>query len=293
MGKTAAAKILRPELAANAEIAQRFLNEARAVAQIKHPGVIDIYDFKIHASGAPYIIMELLEGVDLSDLIRRTGRLAEGEAIAIAKAAAEALAATHRLGIVHRDLKPNNVFLIDDPTVPSGQRVKVLDFGIAKLAPQDAGGADTGVNTIMGTPSYMSPEQMRSSRDVDPRSDQYSLGCTLFEMVAGKPPFSGDNFTSIVMAHVIEPAPRLRSLVRVSTELDRLVARMLEKNPAARFRDMYDVVSRSRRPRMRAPARPRHRRPRRPARACRRRPCSRAEILSRRPSHRTCARSRP
>ncbi len=239
MGKTAAAKILHPHLS-NSEFVQRFLNEARAVAQIKHPGVMDIYDFAADGDIA-YIIMELLAGVNLGQLIERKGRLPEPDALAIAIGTAEALVAAHRRQVVHRDLKPANIFVIDDSAVASGRRIKVIDFGIAKLA----GKIDVSLtreHQIMGTPSYMSPEQWKSSRNVDTRSDQYSLGCTLFEMLAGRPPFTSEEIVSMFDAHLHQQPPRLGSLVSVSPQVDRIVARMLTKDPAARFPYMDDVV---------------------------------------------------
>src|SRR3990172_9319923 len=131
LGKKAAVKLLLPELSHNTEIVTRFFNEARAATTIKHPGIVDVYDFGYHASGSAYIVMEFLEGETLAARIRRVGRLADADVVRVARQAAGALGAAHGKGIVHRDLKPENMILCADADLAGGERVKILDFGIA------------------------------------------------------------------------------------------------------------------------------------------------------------------
>src|SRR5207248_990205 len=156
---------------------------------VRHPGIVEIYDFGFLADGCAYIVMEFLDGQGLAGRIAARGRMPALEALSIARQIAGALSAAHGKSIVHRDLKPDNVFLVRDPEMPSGERIKLLDFGIAKLA------GDTGINAqktrtgaVMGTPTYMAPEQCRGV-GVDHCADLYALGCILFEMLCGRPPF--------------------------------------------------------------------------------------------------------
>jgi serine/threonine-protein kinase len=233
LGRRAAVKVLLPELSRHQAIVQRFFNEARAATAIKHPGIVEIYDFGFAADGSAYIVMELLAGESLADRLRR-GPLPLATAIQIARQTATALGAAHRGGIVHRDLKPDNVFLVPDAETALGERVKLLDFGIAKLVdPGEVGRTHAG--SVMGTPMYMAPEQCRGAADLDHRADLYALGCVLHEMVAGAPPFVGDAAGVVLGAHLHLPPPPLRSLVPHATaELEAVVLRLLAKDPAAR-----------------------------------------------------------
>jgi tRNA A-37 threonylcarbamoyl transferase component Bud32 len=233
LGRRAAVKVLLPELSRHQAIVQRFFNEARAATAIKHPGIVEIYDFGFAADGSAYIVMELLAGESLADRLRR-GPLPLATAIQIARQTATALGAAHRSGIVHRDLKPDNVFLVPDAETALGERVKLLDFGIAKLVdPGEVGRTHAG--SVMGTPMYMAPEQCRGASDLDHRADLYALGCVLHEMVAGAPPFVGDAAGVVLGAHLHLPPPPLRSLVPHATaELEAAVLRLLAKDPAAR-----------------------------------------------------------
>ncbi|MBL8620131.1 MAG: serine/threonine protein kinase [Myxococcales bacterium] len=234
LGRKAAVKLLRSELSRDPSTVQRFFTEARAASAIKHPSIVEIYDFGVAPDGAAYIVMELLDGESLATRLARLGRLPVATALVIARQIATALAAAHRAGIVHRDLKPDNAFLVADPEVAGGERVKLLDFGIAKLT-GDGGVAHTTTGAIMGTPHYMSPEQCEGSRAVDHRADLYSLGCMLFQMISGRLPFEGDGVGGIIGMHLYVAPPALRTLAPdAPAAVEALVARLLAKDPAAR-----------------------------------------------------------
>ena len=235
LGRLAAIKVLLPELSRNQDIVQRFFNEARAATAIRHPGIVEIYDFGYASDGSAFIVMEYLEGESLSGRLRRFGRVAPAFAMAVVRQIAGALAAAHRAGIVHRDLKPDNVFLVPDAEIALGERVKLLDFGIAKLAGDGAATSRTSTGAIMGTPYYMSPEQCRGAGQVDHRSDLYSLGCMLFEMVCGRVPFPGDGAGEIIAAHIHLPPPSPRELAPdLPDDVVDLIGRLLAKDPSAR-----------------------------------------------------------
>jgi serine/threonine-protein kinase len=204
-----AIKFLLPALAANREVLRRFENEAKAAGGLEHPNLVAVTDFGRTVDGAPYLVMEFLEGSDCAALLHRAGPLPIGRAVNIVVQACRGLAVAHKAGIVHRDLKPENLFLCD--AGDGGDLVKVLDFGIAKLRPADAG-LTTGTGTTFGTAHYMSPEQARGASDIDQRADVWSLGVVLYELLAGRRPFEGAQFLHVI--HEIltaEPAP-LRDL---------------------------------------------------------------------------------
>jgi serine/threonine-protein kinase len=236
--RTAAVKLLRPELSENSDLVQRFFNEAKAASAIRHPGIIEIYDFGYTPDGIAYLVMELLAGEPLSRRIER-GRLPEADAVPIARGIATALAAAHDKGIVHRDLKPDNVFLVPDPEAPAGVRPKVLDFGVAKLGdqlPRELRHTVTGA--LMGTPLYMAPEQARAAGHIDHRADLYSLGCIVYEMLVGRPPFVAQGAGEIIALHLFsEPEPPA-----ASPEVQAIVMRLLAKEPGDRFARASDVA---------------------------------------------------
>lgn len=238
--RRAAIKVLLPRFSHDAEIVDRFFREAKAATSIEHPGIVQIFDFGYHTDGSAYIVMEFLHGESLEERLERAGCLGASEAVRIVKQAARALAAAHAAGIVHRDLKPDNIFLVPDPEVAGGERAKVLDFGIAKLA--DPGhGKKTRTGAVMGTPTYMSPEQCQGAALVDHRSDVYSLGCVLFRLVCGVAPFNYAGIGELFSAHMSEPAPMV-SACGGPPELDDVVHRMLQKSPNQRPQSMLEVV---------------------------------------------------
>jgi serine/threonine protein kinase len=188
-----AIKVLLPEYAREAEAMNRFINEARAVNVIQHPGIVQVTDYGILPDGAGYIVMECLNGETLTCRLESCGgKLTTSAAVHVAWQLAGTLVTAHAAGIVHRDLKPSNVMLVPDPHMPSGERTKILDFGLAKLVgPHESTQFHTNSNAIVGTPLYMSPEQCQGAGRVDAKTDVYSLGCILYEMLAGRPPFLG------------------------------------------------------------------------------------------------------
>ena len=240
LDRDVAIKILNPSHQANSDILHRFLQEARASARILHPGIVTVLDCGTVATGvgdSAYIVLELLQGESVTSRLARSGKLAPATAIEIARQIASAIDAAHRADVLHRDLKPDNIYLVPDPAVPSGERVKVLDFGLARIGASK----HTMMNTVFGTPRYMSPEQCRSASLIDQRSDIYSLGCVLFELVTGRPPFDGD-LRTIIDGHQRGIPPRARMLTpEVSEALDDLIAQMLAKDPAARPQSMAQV----------------------------------------------------
>jgi serine/threonine protein kinase len=205
-------------------VVQRFLREAQAAVRLKSEHVARVLDVGSLETGEPFMVLEYLEGTDLASFPR--SQLGIGGIVNLMLQACEALAEAHALGIVHRDLKPANFFLTRG--ADGAPLLKVLDFGISK-APS-TGGQLTATQAVMGTPAYMSPEQMRSSRGVDHRSDIWSLGVVLYELLQGAPPFGGDTFSSMVLKVVNDPLPRLT--VRLPDGLDGVVYRCLEKDPA-------------------------------------------------------------
>jgi serine/threonine protein kinase len=253
IGKKVALKLLHPEYASNEVMVTRFFHEARAVNEIGHPNIVDVVDYGVvHLGDGPpraYFIMELLAGESLAGALKREGPLAPDRAVTIALQIAGALAASHDKGVVHRDLKPDNVFL-----VTRGRErdfVKVLDFGIAKLT----GGGDrkdpsrTRSGVVMGTPTYMSPEQCESRRDVDRRADVYALGVILYEMLTGQVPFTGEGYGEVILAHVTRrPAPPSSVHGPIPPALDAIVLKALEKRREDRFQSMEELAGALREP---------------------------------------------
>jgi serine/threonine-protein kinase len=234
LGRRAAIKLLHPMYSARPDIVTRFFNEARAATAIADPGIVQIFDFGQHVDGTAYIAMEMLEGEPLDQRLKRRVRLPVGDALRIMRQVASTVGVAHARGIVHRDLKPENVFLVHDPEVAGGERAKILDFGIAKLTGDSS--AQTNTSTVMGTPTYMSPEQCRGAGLVDQRSDVYALGCMLFALVTGGPPFESEGSGEVIAMHLREapPAPSSR-MFGLSPALDALVLRCLAKDPAQRY----------------------------------------------------------
>jgi serine/threonine protein kinase/tetratricopeptide (TPR) repeat protein len=241
-GAEAVVKVLKPEMSSRRDIVTRFFNEARAAASIHHPGIVQIHNVGYHADRA-YLLMERLRGDDLENRLR-AGPIPLDRAIVFMRQATGAIAAAHERGIVHRDLKPANLFVVPDPDVVGGERIKVLDFGIAKLS-LDTGGNKT--QGIFGTPTYMSPEQCASSGDVDARSDLYALGCIFYELVTGRPPF-GHGGIELVAAHLRDMPPPPRALAHwVPPAVDGVIMHLLQKHPDQRppsAKALIDVLDR-------------------------------------------------
>jgi eukaryotic-like serine/threonine-protein kinase len=245
IGRRAAIKFLLPALTRDADVVTRFFNEARATSLIRHPGIVEIYDCDVVEEQA-YIVMEYLEGESLAAALRRTGGLAH-EPVTIAAIVgqiASALAAAHRKEIIHRDLKPENVFLSVEESSRAPFVVKILDFGIAKLAAPGGGGSNTRTGGLLGTPVYMSPEQCRGVSTIDRRTDVYALGCLMFELATGRHVFVKDASGDLLVAHIIETPPRVSSIrPEIPAWMDELVAKMLSKSPDDRPSSMDEVVA--------------------------------------------------
>jgi hypothetical protein len=244
MGRKAAIKVLRRELAEDRGLVERFMNEARAANAIHHPNIIDIIDVGVLPSGIPYLMMEFLEGESLAKRIERQVRMPVPEAVDIATQTASALEAAHGKGIVHRDLKPDNLFLVPDDGKPFGVRVKVLDFGIAKLRGELSGsGARTQSGSVMGTPPYMSPEQCRGiTEEIDHRTDIYALGIIAYEMLTGAPPFMSAGWGDVVLMHVTKPVPPPRGKnPDIPAELESVILKALAKLSGDRWPSMADM----------------------------------------------------
>ena len=228
-------KLIRPHLLANEQVVQRFTNEALAAASIHHPGIVQVLDIDNLDDGRLYILMEFLEGESLASRLARETPLPERLALLWTQQAADALAAAHEVGIIHRDLKPENMFIVPDPAVPGGHRLKLLDFGIAKLVEQE-GDTLTRSGTVMGTPPYMSPEQCRSSDKVEAASDLYSLGVILFEMLTGRLPFIEKFAGDYIVAHLTKAPPALAEVNQhTSPAAQTLVDTLLAKQPTERM----------------------------------------------------------
>jgi len=245
LGSQAVVKQLRPELSAQRDVIERFFNEARAASRIVHPGIVRIFDFGYSEDGTAYFVMEFLEGESIGARLAKGGPIPEAHAARLGRQMASALAAAHEAGIVHRDLKPDNVFLVPDEAVAGGERAKILDFGIAKLGGDVGEGvAVTRTGALLGSPLYMSPEQCRGTGEVDFRTDIYALGCLLFAMVTGRPPFVGQGVGEIIGKHIYEQPPMPRELVPgLSAGFEAVVMRALEKDPARRHASMRALAA--------------------------------------------------
>ncbi|MEA2697492.1 MAG: eukaryotic-like serine/threonine-protein kinase [Myxococcales bacterium] len=242
-GKRVALKRINPALAATDEARARFKREALAAGRINHPNVVTVFDVVEH-QGATCLVMELLEGETLSQLLLRTKVLTPEVAIAVLIPAMRGVAAAHAHGVVHRDLKPDNIFLC---RVGDNQRgeAKVLDFGVSKLA---ADGVDdvniTATGGLVGTPIYMAPEQVRGGKQIDQRTDVYTLGCVLYQMLTGRPPYQGEIYSALMVTIATQDPPRLRSLrPDVPVELEKIVHRAMARDVDARFQDVPAFIA--------------------------------------------------
>jgi eukaryotic-like serine/threonine-protein kinase len=231
IGKRVAVKVIRADLCNDQAELARFVHEARTVSSLRHPGLVDVYGFGTLPDGRSYFVMEWLHGESLAERMEREP-LKLGEALAIFGQITDALLVVHEQKIIHRDLKPENIFLV--PVGDDRMIVKLLDFGLAKLVTAEGSQRLTRPGTILGTPEYMSPEQGRG-REIDLKSDVYSLGCVAYEMILGESPFSGDSPGDLLLAHVLDrPRPPRQLWPSLPEPIDTLLLWMLEKDPAKR-----------------------------------------------------------
>jgi eukaryotic-like serine/threonine-protein kinase len=236
LDKRFALKVMRADMAQQGELAARFIQEARAAAAIGHPNIVQITDFGELPNRAPYFVMELLDGTSLSKLLRAGGPPPFARAVRILKQVAAALAAAHAAGVVHRDLKPDNIHIAGNDVV------KVLDFGVAKVA---GAGRLTRTGMVFGTPHYMSPEQA-SGGSVDHRADIYALGIIMYEMFTGRVPFEADSYMGVLTKHMFmvpEPPSRVNAAVRELGALEDITLKCLEKKPEARYPSMDALIA--------------------------------------------------
>lgn len=232
-----AIKFLQPEALEKPTVVQRFLREAQAAVKLDNPHVCKVFDVGTLNTGAPYMVMEYLDGMDLRELIRSQGALPVAVAIDYMSQACAALGQAHALGIVHRDIKPSNFFLTR--RADGSNVIKLLDFGISK-APTTVSEELTTTQTTLGTPAYMSPEQLRASKEVDARSDIWSLGVVLYELLAGHRPFTGNTFSALCLKIAMNPLPELD--MDLPSGLEQVVNHCLEKEPEDRFQTVAELA---------------------------------------------------
>lgn len=237
LGRAYALKVLRSRVFEKDPTAgQRFLREARAAARVRHPNIGDVFDFGHLGDGRPYFVMELLEGESLADRVAR-GALQPAEVVTIARQMAAALAAVHEHGVVHADVTPSNALVIGDEPI----HVKLIDFGLAAIAGENFEEADS--DFVLGTPSYISPEQLRGLPATE-RSDQYGLGAVLFELLSGKPPYQHKELRELCMMHIQAPIPVVESPYGpLPPKLADVITTCLQKSPQQRFPGMKAMLT--------------------------------------------------
>jgi serine/threonine protein kinase len=237
--RVVAIKLLRFEISPECTSGKRFRREAQIVAMLDQPNIVKLYGLHFSEKQQPFIVMEAIDGESLQKVIEKSGRLKLTRTIKIVSQICSALSSAHALGVVHRDLKPSNIMVINAGL--HNESIKLLDFGIAKIV-DDQRLRTTRTGEVLGSPVYMSPEQALG-QSVDEKSDQYSLGCLIFELLTGRPPFVCDNSLALMLAHVNQPPPSLSevSLRTFPLQIELAVAKLLEKNPADRFATIEDV----------------------------------------------------
>jgi eukaryotic-like serine/threonine-protein kinase len=238
-----AIKFMHPHMLGDQTAVARFLQEAKAAAKIRGEHIAKVFDVATLPNGAPYIVMEFLEGGDLAAWLQKKGPLPIAQAVDFVLQACVAVAEAHMLGIVHRDLKPSNLYWVRRA---DGQlAIKVLDFGISKMTDYSgrSGVSATQTSAVMGSPMYMSPEQMRSARDVTLQADIWGLGVILYELISGHPPFGGQSVPEVAVKIATAAPPPLRSLrPDAPPALEAVILRCLEKTPTARFRNVGELA---------------------------------------------------
>ncbi len=244
LGRVVAIKLLLHALSHDPAMIERFFDEARAATRIADPGIVTVHDFGWHADGQAYLVMEHLIGESMAERLDRRGQVPVDEAVRLVRLAALAMAAAHAASIIHRDLKPANIYIVADPAVVGGERVKILDFGIAKLLGEGSHAATrTQTGAILGTPTYMSPEQCRNAGTVDHRTDVYSLGCVFFHLLTGQPPFATTSTADVIASHLLEPPPAPGSLVPdLPAAIDGIVLACLAKDAGDRIGSMLALA---------------------------------------------------
>ncbi len=242
LGQRVAVKFLLPEAMVHPQALERFGREARAAVRLKSDHAARVLDVGSLADGAPYMVMEYLDGCDLGTLAQDKGALAVSDAVEYVMQACDAIAEAHSLGIVHRDLKPRNLFLTRK--LSGAPCIKVLDFGISKVTTIGGDHSLTKTSDVMGSPNYMAPEQIRSSRDVDERTDIWALGVILYELISGRVPFLADTVPALC-AMVLEKAPTPLEELRPDCppELRHVIARCLMKDPTMRFQSVAELAN--------------------------------------------------
>ncbi len=241
LDRLVAIKVIRPELLAAPEAVARFLREARATARLCHPNIVTIHDAG-EAGGTHFLVMEFVAGTDLATLVRRRGVLSVCRACECVRQAALGLQHAHERGLVHRDIKPSNLLLGEDGTV------KLLDLGLARLLPESQAGPDrtelTQAGALMGTPAFLAPEQGLDARAADIRSDIYSLGCTLYHLLTGRPPFTADSPADLLVKHrTAQPKPLAGYRADVPEGLQTVIDTMLARHPADRYQAPAEVAA--------------------------------------------------
>src|SRR5258708_4755943 len=241
LGNQIAIKLVSREFVRSPEALRRFDAEAKAAARLQSRHVVQVYDNGTLEDGTPYIAMELLSGENLQQRIERAGPLPLAETVSILTQCCKALGRAHSLGIVHRDIKPENIFLTQSPD-DEAYVVKVLDFGVAKLALSDGDQSTTKTGTVLGTPLYMSPEQARGLRGIDQRTDLYSLGLVAYTMLTGQMAFYSESFGDILLKICTEPLPSIRALANVPEGIDAWFQHVCAREPAARCSSAQEFI---------------------------------------------------
>lgn len=239
-GREVAIKVMHRGLAESPKQVQRFVQEAQAVRLIQHPAIVEVFDIGRLKDGRPYIVMELLHGINLASLLRNQGRLSPAEAFEILEPVCAALSVAHEAGIVHRDIKASNILILDSEAAE--RQVKLLDFGIAKLVGGFASGAmQTTIGHVLGTPHSMAPEQIKG-KPVDGRTDVYALGALLYRLLTGRHPFEGCDALALTRMHLHAAPPLPSRFAPVPPPVDAVVRKCMEKDPARRYPDVMALI---------------------------------------------------